>query len=394
MYQAVLGYCKGSRPRRQETMRDAAAQTRLKLTEFMELCTQLQSRVLALETTKTNQALKIKSLKRRVEKLEKKASKRTHKLNRLYKIGVTLVDETQGRNDQDMFDTVVLDDEEVVVEKEVSTADPVTTAGKVVTAAGVKVSVDATTLTIYMDDITLAKALTALKSEKPMVKEPTVHVSAASTSPKVSAVSTTSTIISTKPPPKAKGIMKEPEETTIRTTTVPSQNHELAERLQAEEQGELTIKERLKLFVELMNERKNHFARLRAEEKRRKPSTKAQKRNQMCTYLKNMVAKGSKIRAEGSSKRARKELESDKSKKQKLDEKVEAEEDNDQDEAEMKMYMKIVSDDEIAIDAISLATKPPIIVDWKIIKEGIISSYHIIRANGSSKRYSSMIQML
>ncbi|GJW41136.1 hypothetical protein Tco_0066981 [Tanacetum coccineum] len=38
-----------------------------------------------------------------------------------------------------------------------------------------------------------------------------------------------------------------------------------------------------------MNKRKKHFARVRAEEQRRKPPTKAQKRNQMCTYLKNMV---------------------------------------------------------------------------------------------------------
>ncbi|GJR65020.1 hypothetical protein Tco_0011085 [Tanacetum coccineum] len=43
------------------------------------------------------------------------------------------------------------------------------------------------------------------------------------------------------------------------------------------------------MFAELMDKRKKHFARLRAEEKRRKPLTKAQKRNQMCTYLKNMV---------------------------------------------------------------------------------------------------------
>nr|GEZ00054.1 hypothetical protein [Tanacetum cinerariifolium] len=97
-------------------------------------------------------------------------------------------------------------------------------------------------------------------------------------------------------------------------------------------------------------------------------------------------AKGSETRAKGSSKRAGEELESDKSKKQKLDEKVEAKVDNDQEEVEMKMYIKIVSDDEVAIDAIPLATKPPIIVDWKIIKEGKISSYHIIRANGSLKR--------
>nr|GEW94485.1 hypothetical protein [Tanacetum cinerariifolium] len=105
----------------------------------------------ALESTKANQTLDIGSLKIRVKKLEKKASKKTHKLKRLYKIrsstrlesskdagfgdqedaskqgrmiddldadeGVTLVDETQGRNDQDMFDTSILDDEEVVAEK-------------------------------------------------------------------------------------------------------------------------------------------------------------------------------------------------------------------------------------------------------------------------------------
>nr|GEW80152.1 hypothetical protein [Tanacetum cinerariifolium] len=63
-------------------------------------------------------------------------------------------------------------------------------------------------------------------------------------------------------------------------------------------------------------------------------------------------------------------------------------------EGKMKIYMKIIPDDEIAIDVIPLATKPPIIVGWKIIKEGKISSYHLIRANGSSKRYASMIQML
>nr|GFA09437.1 hypothetical protein [Tanacetum cinerariifolium] len=70
----------------------------------------------------------------------------------------------------------------------------------------------------------------------------------------------------------------------------------------------------------------------------------------------------------------------------KLDEKVEAEVDSDKKEAEMKMYIKIILDDEVAIDAISLATKPPIIVDWKIIKEGKIGSYHIITTDGSSKR--------
>ncbi|GJW41737.1 hypothetical protein Tco_0067582 [Tanacetum coccineum] len=75
-------------------------------------------------------------------------------------------------------------------------------------------------------------------------------------------------------------------------------------------------------------------------------------------------------------------------------ENVEAEVDNDQEEAEMKKHVEIVPDDEVAIDAIPLSTKPPIIIDWKIIKEGKMRYFQIIRVDGSSKRYSSMIQML
>nr|GFA33191.1 hypothetical protein [Tanacetum cinerariifolium] len=63
--------------------------------------------------------------------------------------------------------------------------------------------------------------------------------------------------------------------------TMMDKDNELAERLQVEEHGELSIEERSKLFVELMNQRKKQFARLSAEEKRRKPPTKAQKRNQI-----------------------------------------------------------------------------------------------------------------
>ncbi|GJV41268.1 hypothetical protein Tco_1419708 [Tanacetum coccineum] len=66
-------------------------------------------------------------------------------------------------------------------------------------------------------------------------------------------------------------------------------DYELAARLQAQEQEELTIKEWSKMFVELMDKRNNHFTRLRAEEQRRKPPTKAQKRSQMSTYLKHMA---------------------------------------------------------------------------------------------------------
>ncbi|GJY39283.1 putative ribonuclease H-like domain-containing protein [Tanacetum coccineum] len=202
---------------------------------------------------------------------------------------------------------------------------------------------------------------------------------------------------------------------------------ELAQRLQTEEQGEITIEERSRLFVELMNKRKKHFAMLRAEEKRRKPPTKAQKRNLMSTYLKNMVK--SKKEIEESSKGTEDELESDKSKKAESSEKkakgsrkkmlgkkrtgkekqqesskrqrMEDDKETDEhekveqvDEAELKKHLVIVKDDDIAIDAIPLATKPPVIVEYKLLKEGIMAHYQLVRADRSSKRYSSMIRML
>ncbi|GJS95930.1 hypothetical protein Tco_0802898, partial [Tanacetum coccineum] len=113
-----------------------SGEDRLKLKELMTLCANLQNRVLDLEHTKTTQALEINNIKRRVKKLEKKQSPRTHKLKRLFKVGrsaqvvssedeglgdqedaskqgrkiddidkdaeVTLVDETQGRYGDDL----------------------------------------------------------------------------------------------------------------------------------------------------------------------------------------------------------------------------------------------------------------------------------------------------
>ncbi|GKC09634.1 hypothetical protein Tco_1001244 [Tanacetum coccineum] len=104
----------GGGPMCQETMGDTTAQTRfesiskhsndsllargntlrsdedrLKLVELMTLCTTLQKRVFDLEKTKTTQQNEIGSLKRRVKKLEKKDRSRTHKLKRLYKVGLT-----------------------------------------------------------------------------------------------------------------------------------------------------------------------------------------------------------------------------------------------------------------------------------------------------------------
>ncbi|GJZ38366.1 hypothetical protein Tco_0584557 [Tanacetum coccineum] len=101
----------------------------------------------------------------------------------------------------------------------------------------------------------------------------------------------------------------------------------------------------------------------------------------------------SKVRAEAeiaqesSSKRAGTELEQESIKKQKVDE--------DKETAELQRLIEVVPDkEEVAIDAIPLATKPPSIVDYKIHKEGKKTYYQIIRADGSSKMYLVFSHML
>ncbi|GJV77557.1 hypothetical protein Tco_1509141 [Tanacetum coccineum] len=124
---------------------------------------------------------------------------------------VTLVDETQGRNDEEMFDTCILDGEEVfaeqdVVEKEVSTAE---------------VTTDSTTTTT-VDELTLAQTLIEIKAAKPKA---------------VTTAATTTTTAVTRP--KARGvIVQEPSEFT--TTTSPSQPSQLP---QAKDKGKAKMVE-------------------------------------------------------------------------------------------------------------------------------------------------------
>ncbi|GJU34939.1 hypothetical protein Tco_1183293 [Tanacetum coccineum] len=83
---------------------------------------------------------------------------------------------------------------------------------------------------------------------------------------------------------------------------------------------------------------------------------------------------------EGSSKRAGTELEQESIKKQKVDE--------DKETAELQSLIKVIPyEEEVAIDVVPLATKPPTIVDWKIHKKGKKSYYQIIRADRKSQMY-------
>ncbi|GJU64759.1 hypothetical protein Tco_1246594 [Tanacetum coccineum] len=76
------------------------------------------------------------------------------------------------------------------------------------------------------------------------------------------------------------------------------------------------------------------------------------------------------------------------------EEEQESEEVDEDNEVELKKLLVIKKDKDIAIDAIPLATKLPVIIDYKLHKEGILVHFQLIRADGSSKRYSSMIRML
>ncbi|GJV17937.1 hypothetical protein Tco_1363260 [Tanacetum coccineum] len=210
-----LGTTSGGGPGCQETMGDTIAQTRfesvskhsndsllvrgntlrsdedrLKLDESIALCITLQNKVLDLEKTKTTQHNEIASLKRRVKKLEKKNRLITHKLKRLYKVGLTTRVESSNNEeslgedaskqgmidaidvdeeitlvsvqnvDEEMFDVNVLDGEEVfVAEQEVDVKD-VNNVGNVVSTAGDATTVSAATTTTAIittvDDIILA----------------------------------------------------------------------------------------------------------------------------------------------------------------------------------------------------------------------------------------------
>ncbi|GJZ10926.1 hypothetical protein Tco_0545685 [Tanacetum coccineum] len=105
---------------------------------------------------------------------------------------------------------------------------------------------------------------------------------------------------------------------------------------------------------------------------------KAMKRVNTFVDYKTELVEETEIAQESSLKRAGDTLEQENTKKQKVDEEKEI--------TELQSLIEVVSDDEeeVEIDAVPLATKPPTIVDWKIHKEGKKSYYQIIRADGKS----------
>nr|GEZ16613.1 hypothetical protein [Tanacetum cinerariifolium] len=246
------------------------------------------------ETTKTAHEKEIANLKKRVKRLERKKKSRSRGLKRLYKVGLSARVESSANeeslvNDQDdtsMFDADKdLQGEEVVVE-EVNVASIATT------------NIAAITLTISMDEISLAKALIEIKTSRPKAKGLVMQ--------EPSETPTLTPIVSSQQPlkvhDKGKEIMvEEPlkmkkkdqilfdEEVDRKLQEeIYEQERLLVERLHAKEQEQFTDAEKAKLFMEFMEKRRKFFAIKWDEERRKKPPTKAQQRSIMTTYLKNI----------------------------------------------------------------------------------------------------------
>ncbi|GJT75056.1 hypothetical protein Tco_1041781 [Tanacetum coccineum] len=298
---------------------------------------------------------------------------------------ITLVND---QDDADMFDVNTLTGDEVLAEQEVATKD----------------------VNLTVDEVTLDQALDALKSVKPKVKanvveEPSVPVSVASIKAKVQDKGK-GILVEEPVKPKKKDLISLDEENALKLQAEFDEEERLArEKYEAnvalteewddiqakvealfklaqectlkQEARELTDEEKTRLFLKFLEQRRKHFAAKKAEEKRNKPPTQAQQRKSCKMFdrafkLVNTFVDFRTDLVEGSSKRAGDELEQEVTKKQKVDDVQEtAKVDDDQETAKIKELMKIVFDEEeVAIYAIPLATKPPSIVDLVKAKYG------------------------
>nr|GFB13738.1 hypothetical protein [Tanacetum cinerariifolium] len=172
---------------------------------------------------------------------------------------------------------------------------------KEVNAAQIQVTAIATTPIISIDEATFAQALAELKYTKPKAKPRGIVFH----EPKES---TTTTVAIPKSKSQDKGrakMIKEPTKLKKKDQIQLDEeieswddvqekidaDYQLAERMQAEEQQELNNEEKAKLFMQLLEKKRKFFAAKKAEEKSFKPPTQAQQRKIMCTYLKNMEGK-------------------------------------------------------------------------------------------------------
>ncbi|GJS63905.1 hypothetical protein Tco_0678469 [Tanacetum coccineum] len=154
---------------------------------------------------------------------------------------------------------------------------------------------------------------------------------------------------------------------------------QLAQRLQAQEQEELTDAEKARLFVQFLEQRRKHFAAKRAKEKRNRLPTRAQQRSIMCTYLKNM--EGWKPKSLKNKSFANIQDSFDKVMKRVntfVDYKTElVEESSKKEEAEITHESN--DEDDVTIDATPLSTKSPTIMLKNFDREDLEVLWSIVK---------------
>ncbi|GJU04746.1 hypothetical protein Tco_1121176 [Tanacetum coccineum] len=206
---------------------------------------------------------------------------------------------------------------------------------------------------LSVDEVTLAQALAALKRAKPKADKVTLQ----------------------EPERGRRWLVRQREEEANivswdNVQAMIDDDYQMAQQMQVEEQEKLSIEEKSKLFVQLLEARKKHFAAIRAKEKRNTPPTKAQKRNTMSTYLKNMAGyKQNQLKNKSFDDiqklfdKAMKRVDTFVDMDTELVEGSEQKVDEDKETTELQRLIEVVPDkEEVAIDAIPLATKPPSIL--------------------------------
>nr|GEV90753.1 hypothetical protein [Tanacetum cinerariifolium] len=280
-------------------------------------------------------------------------------------------------------DVKIVNDEVNVVEEEaevINTAKLIinaaqdSVAGDIVSTTSAATTISAATTTTStittVDDITLAQALEGIKSTKPKEKGIVIQELGESTTTKSSQQShdkgkgiLIEPVIEPVKPMKMKDQLRLDDEAALKLQAAFDEeerlarekakkveeanialiktwddiqakidaDHQLAERMQAQKQEELSIAEKATLFQQFLEKRRKAFKRV----------------------------------------------------------------EHDKETAELKQFMEIIPDEEeVEIDAIHLFVKSPKIVDWKIYKEGRKSYYQIIRADEKSQMYMVFSQTL
>ncbi|GJZ72734.1 putative ribonuclease H-like domain-containing protein [Tanacetum coccineum] len=288
------------------------------------------------------QARESKNLKLRVKKLEKKSGLRTHKFKRLYKVGVTrrikyLDDESLGAQEDASNQGRSIKD--IDKDAKVSLVDE--TQGR---------SNDA----VMFDTDTLIANEFFAKNDMIEKDQDVIPKEVSTDAPSTTAVS----------PPIITGVEITLAQTLAKLKSAKSKGGYKYNQLKSKSYDEIQ-----KLFDNEMK-RVNTFIPMDSEVVKSKEGTEESSKR-----TKDELESDKSKKAEKSSKRQR--IEDDKE----TDEHEEAKED---DEAEMKKHMEVVQDDEeIAIDVIPLATKPPII---NISREDLETLWKLVKTKHGNKR--------